>query len=534
MRRPRMDAILMMLPPLPAATMARAPACATRQAPSRLVFMTLCQSSSVSSMEGLVCAMPALFTTMSGAPTAFATAANAASTDAGSVTSIATAIALPPAPPISPTSLSRRSVRRAQAATVAPSASSRRAKLSPSPLEAPVTRATLPRMSSQFMGSDTNVVYQHGTGLRHAHELDGALPDVRPIARGQERLRGVTGERARELRHVGDDTAHAQVRQRVRIGAQAHALLLGALQRSPDSGEGEEETLLGREAVARGLGPPLERLLEREVGDPQPADVGDVLAQRERAVHANAVDTGVRAVLGLDLLRALLVAARVLRGPPVAQVAVLVEAPAAIVEAVRDLVPDHHADPAVVGRVVGGQVEEGRLQDRRGEDDLVVGRAVERIHDVRRGAPLVAVDRLADPRHAAAVGKAVGVQPVLGERARAHVGAREVLPLVGIAHLDLHRRELLKRARARLFGHPLDRPQPVAQGLLHVADHLEHACLGLGRERFGDEDLPQPLGHGRLSEAPADDDDHALRARGRLLLAEQRALEEVEVQGFVA
>ena len=69
---------------------------------------------------------------------------------------------------------------------------------------------------------------------------------------------------------------------------------------------------------------------------------------------------------------------------------------ALVVEAVADLVADHRADAAVVHRVVGVQVEERRLQDRGREDDLVHARVVVGVDRLRRHAPLVAVDRLAE------------------------------------------------------------------------------------------------------------------------------------------
>ena len=64
--------------------------------------------------------------------------------------------------------------------------------------------------------------------------------------------------------------------------------------------------------------------------------------------------------------------------PPVAQLAGAVELAPLIVEAVADLVADHRADPAVVHRVVGFEVEERRLQDGGREDDLVVQRSCSR------------------------------------------------------------------------------------------------------------------------------------------------------------
>ena len=109
------------------------------------------------------------------------------------------------------------------------------------------------------------------------------------------------------------------------------------------------------------------------VADGEPAEVADVLADGERAV-----DLLARGVAGLELVElgdervgAGLERRPVLVGPPVAQRAVAVELRALVVEAVADLVADDRADAAVVDGVVGVGVEERRLQDRGGEDDLV-------------------------------------------------------------------------------------------------------------------------------------------------------------------
>ena len=73
-----------------------------------------------------------------------------------------------------------------------------------------------------------------------------------------------------------------------------------------------------------------------------------------------------------------------------------VEAAALVVEAVADLVADHRADRAVVHRIVRRQVEERRLENRGGEDDLVLDGVVVRVDRLRRHQPLVAIDRLAE------------------------------------------------------------------------------------------------------------------------------------------
>src|SRR5206468_3275256 len=75
---------------------------------------------------------------------------------------------------------------------------------------------------------------------------------------------------------------------------------------APDLGEAEEEALLGGEAVDRPLRPAGELLLERRVGDPQTAVVGDVLAQGQAAVDLDVVDRGVARVLVGNAARPLL------------------------------------------------------------------------------------------------------------------------------------------------------------------------------------------------------------------------------------
>ena len=86
----------------------------------------------------------------------------------------------------------------------------------------------------------------------------------------------------------------------------------------------------------------------------------------------------------------------VLGRPPVVQVALGVELAAFVVEAVRQLVADHHADAAEVDGVVSAVVEERRLQNAGREVDVVHLRVVVGVDRGRRHVPLAAVHRLAD------------------------------------------------------------------------------------------------------------------------------------------
>ena len=57
--------------------------------------------------------------------------------------------------------------------------------------------------------------------------------------------------------------------------------------------------------------------------------------------------------------------------PPVAQISLGIVLAALIVEAVGHLMADDGADAAIVERIVGLRIEEGRLQDAGGKYDFV-------------------------------------------------------------------------------------------------------------------------------------------------------------------
>ena len=101
--------------------------------------------------------------------------------------------------------------------------------------------------------------------------------------------------------------------------------------------------------------------------------------------------------------------------PPLVDVALLVELLPLVVEAVGDLVPDHHPDPTKVERFGEELVVEGRLQDASGEHDLVPVPAVVGVHHRWCRCPDRPVDRLSEHRHLS-LGSAVQVgQHVLEE-----------------------------------------------------------------------------------------------------------------------
>ena len=130
----------------PRSPRARSEAIATRdvkRGPSRLVATSRCSASTESSCSQPGVAMPALLTKTSTGPMASSVAAKNASTDPGSVTSIACANASPPASRTLAAVSSRRSTRRAPMATAHPRRPSSTAMAGPMPDDAPVTSAVL-------------------------------------------------------------------------------------------------------------------------------------------------------------------------------------------------------------------------------------------------------------------------------------------------------------------------------------------------------------------------------------------------------
>src|SRR5215467_1018053 len=150
---PRIEAMLMIDPPRPVATMRRAASCPTRTTPSRLTAMTARHSSSLMRVKYAFEGMPALLTRMQIGPNAASVCSTPSATDARSVTSMATAAASPPSALISAASRCNASMLRAANATLAPAPASTRAKWRPKPDEAPVTRATLPASESRSLPS---------------------------------------------------------------------------------------------------------------------------------------------------------------------------------------------------------------------------------------------------------------------------------------------------------------------------------------------------------------------------------------------
>ena len=123
--------MLTIVPRVPVRTISRALACATRNTPDRLTSSTPFHASSPSSRLAPRATVPALLTTIAGAPRSALLLAIASATLAASVTSSAYARTSPgrsTAAPISAATVRPSSMRRPASATLAPCAASTFAK----------------------------------------------------------------------------------------------------------------------------------------------------------------------------------------------------------------------------------------------------------------------------------------------------------------------------------------------------------------------------------------------------------------------
>ena len=314
----------------------------------------------------------------------------------------------------------------------------------------------------------------------------------------------------------------------MRIGVEQHQLRLVADVAAPHPRPAEEEALVAAQAVDHRILLAAVGRLQRVVGEVEPAEVADVLAQGELAVDMLVRLRGERRVA--VELRDQLAGARVERiavglGPPVDVVAGAVELAAAVVEAVPGLVPDHRADAAVVDRVVAVGVEERRLQDRGREVDRVGAGAVVRVHRLRGHVPFVAIGGLADLVEVVAVVEAVGRAHVAEVVGRRHREAVPAAPLVRVTDLGQERLPFPERLGLGFVAHPVEVLDPRLERVAHVVDQLLRARLGLRREIVLHVQLAERFAH-----AAVDRVEHALPARALLGLAVEGLAVEIEVR----
>jgi alpha-tubulin suppressor-like RCC1 family protein len=188
----------------------------------------------------------------------------------------------------------------------------------------------------------------------------GAGPG-RPHRRARDTVKCI-GER----RQVAQRPVDPELGGRVRIDGQPALGLGGPLARTPDLRDAQEELLIFGIAIGDiGLGRVLAQCAKRAKCHFHTAHVCDVLSQRQLALDVLLGQRLERRVLIGDAAAAVGEPGEVVLLPPVLEVAVGVELRALVIEAVGELVADHHADRAEVGREPAVGTEERRLQDDR-------------------------------------------------------------------------------------------------------------------------------------------------------------------------
>ena len=299
----------------------------------------------------------------------------------------------------------------------------------------------------------------------------------------------------------------------------------------PEGSIRQVETLLGGVAVD-GCGSLLafERVAQCGHSHAQTTLIGDILTERQATIcedcglvilccqHLDSVEL-LDEHLG-TLVESLCVGC----GPPIVQVAVLVELATLIVETVSHLVTDHNADSTIVHCVVSLRVVEGRLQNCCGEADLVGGGVVVGVHGLGRHKPLVTIDGLTQLSEVVGSVPSICALDVLPVRDRGvDFERRVILPLVGVADLNGERCELLLSASLRFVAHPLQSLDVLTQSHLQVLHQLGHTHLVLLGEVFRYIHLTYGLAQNRVGHTHS-----ALPAGTLLLCARHLTTEEVE------
>src|SRR4029077_15886978 len=230
---------------------------------------------------------------------------------------------------------------------------------------------------------------------------NGAHPYASPNLATDCRRRGhriafLATKRAGQFRHIGWRGNGAEAPQWMWVRIHHQALEFRPIVGRPDLRVGKIEALIRcPTADQRGLFPLL-CFLQRPVGEVQPTEVGDTLAEHELAVLMNVVLHYVTVELFFNEGSSLVEILFVLRRPPIAQIALRVKLAAFVIEAMRHLVADDGSHRAVIGSVIRFRIEKRRLQNSSGKNDLVHFRIVISVHCRRRHAPLGAVDGLSN------------------------------------------------------------------------------------------------------------------------------------------
>ena len=143
-----------------------------------------------------------------------------------------------------------------------------------------------------------------------------------------------------KLGHVRDNPVYAVLPGGVRVGGRSETQVFWAVVVAGPLRHPNEETLVRSEALGCFQTLPFRFFFPGDIGQERAAKIRDVFASRQVAVDVDVVDHDILLVLVLYALRAIVELVRILRGPPVMQVAFRVELAALVVETVRQFVAD--------------------------------------------------------------------------------------------------------------------------------------------------------------------------------------------------
>ena len=241
--------------------------------------------------------------------------------------------------------------------------------------------------------------------------------------------------------------------------------------------------MLVRETIDRGRGfLPFQAIPVSLVSDQQTSMIRYVLAQGKTPVRVQRIHHDNPVVLLGQFIRALRETSRVISGPPIHEVSVLIIVPPLIIEPMRHLVADHHAYRAIVHRIIRLGVEERGLQDSGGETDLVGGRVIISVYGLRCHIPARLIHRFARVGqlipHIENV-RATHVRPI---RITLDLQSAIIAPCIRITDLDRKRGQFLPRFRLGGIAHPWQAIDALAQGDAQIAYQCQHLLLGGGGE----------------------------------------------------
>ena len=266
---------------------------------------------------------------------------------------------------------------------------------------------------------------------------------------------------------------------------------------TPNTGIGEEETLVGCETVLVLQWLLSCRILEGIEGYHQTAVVGKVLTQSEAAV-------GIQIRQYLDVaeeisihIRTLVETLGISWRPPILQVTAGIILATLVVETVGHLMTDYHADGTIVECLVGLGIEERILKNSGWEADFVGGWVVVCVHGLRSHEPLFLIHWLTCLLGYHLVGTELTAhQYVLVETLGWVDGQLAVVsPLLWITNLHVELAELVVGCSLGFSAHPFLSVDALTETDLQVLHQRLHHLLGRFREEFLAVDSSECLAH---------------------------------------